>query len=99
MIWVGACVVPSGSVKSRPAAEQAMNVVALDEEEPIATCPWPLIATEGMKYDFGLLAAGSKRVPDWTREGEVVRLPNWYQRAASRPPPLLAVPEVLTWML
>src|SRR6266705_149319 len=62
-------------------------------------CPCPDAATLGIQKLRGLLPAGSKSVPDWTRVGEVVRLPISYQRDPSRPPPPVATPEAFTLIL
>jgi hypothetical protein len=62
-------------------------------------CPCPFIAIEGIQNHLGFEAAGSKSIPDWTRDGVVSRSPSWYQRAAARLPVALATPEELTRML
>src|SRR5437867_2948869 len=61
--------------------------------------PWPDSATLGIQKPRGLVAAGSKSVPDWISVGVPVRLPTSYQREPLRPPPLWAAPLVLTSML
>src|SRR5258708_7066855 len=62
-------------------------------------CPCPDSATLGIQKPRGLVAAGSNRVPDWTRAGVVVKLPISYQREPLRPPDEEALPELSTCML
>src|SRR5205085_10758551 len=90
---------PSGSLASLPAVAMLANRFAAATLQASAVVPWPLVATLGIQYPRGLLAAESNSVPDCTSVGVLVRLPISYQREAFRPPLVTGVPPLSTCKL